>query len=125
MNNIHSRKFPKYHWVICRFFRYTINIIWDFIRSCWSVLTDEESEFNLDGNRLALANIGGELANVGGSAGSEHSNDTENLDQKDVSAVYENYREIFNEHKISERDQVYILKSFENKSEQDVRLFMQ
>ena len=64
-----------------------------------------------------------------GGAGSEHSNDTENNivdQQKDLSAVYDDYREIFTaEYKISEKDQILILKSFENKSENDIKLFIQ
>lgn len=62
---------------------------------------------------------------IGGGAGSEHSNDTENTDLKDVAAVYDEYREIFNEYKISEKDQTYILKAFDQKREQDIKLFMQ
>ena len=62
---------------------------------------------------------------MGTGAGSEHSNDTENADQKDLSAVYEEFREIFNEYKISEKDQVLIFKAFEHKNDHDIKMFMQ
>ena len=42
-----------------------------------------------------------------------------------MSAVYDEYREIFNDYQVNEKDQHYIFKSFENKSEHDIRLFMQ
>ncbi len=41
-------------------------------------------------------------------AGSENSNDTENTDQKDLSGIYEKYREILIEYNLSEKDQQYI-----------------
>lgn len=64
---------------------------------------------------------------VGRATGSEHSNDTENMidQQKDVSAIYDEYREIFNEYKLTEKDQILIFKSFENKFENDIKLFIQ
>lgn len=65
---------------------------------------------------------------IGRGAGSEHSNDTENVpdhQQKDVSALYDEYREIFTEYNLSDKDQVLVLKSFENKSESDIKLFIQ
>lgn len=80
---------------------------------------DEESEL-MDSRALSM---GGAVPVIG--AGSEHSNDTENTDQKDLSAVYDEYRELFNEHSISEKDQQYIFKAFEAKSEQDIKLFIQ
>ena len=79
------------------------------------IYKDEEYEFNLGGNKMGM----------GGGAGSEHSNDTENADQKDLSVVYDEFREIFNEYKISEKDQVIIFKAFELKTEQDIKMFMQ
>lgn len=80
---------------------------------------DEESEL-MDSRALSTADT---MPVIG--AGSEHSNDTENTDQKDLSAVYDEYRELFNEHRISEKDQQYIFKAFEAKSEQDIKLFIQ
>ncbi len=56
--------------------------------------------------------------------GSEHSNDTENTEQKDLSVVYDEYRECFVEYNISEKDQQYIFKAFEHKSETDIKLFI-
>jgi hypothetical protein len=61
----------------------------------------------------------------GGGAGSEHSNETENTEQRDISVVYEEYRDLFTQYKISEKDQQYIFKAFEHKSENDVKLFVQ
>ena len=61
----------------------------------------------------------------GGGGGSENSNDTENTEQKDLSAVYDDYRELFTEQGISEKDQQYIFKAFEQKSEQDIKRFVQ
>jgi hypothetical protein len=85
-------------------------------------LLEEETEFSLiDNNKTGATGVAG----AGGGGGSEHSNDTENTDQKDLSAVYDEYREIFNEYHVNEKDQHYIFKSFENKSEQSIKLFMQ
>lgn len=56
--------------------------------------------------------------------GSENSNDTENNEHKDLSVVYEKYREIFIEHNVSDKDQQYIFKAFEHKSENDIELFI-
>jgi hypothetical protein len=56
---------------------------------------------------------------------SEKSNDTEYLEQKDLAQVYEEYRQLFTEHGINVKDQQYIFKSFERKSETDKSLFMQ
>lgn len=67
-------------------------------------------------NKVGVSNTG---------VGSEHSNDTENTDQKDLSAVYDEYRVVFNEYNVNEKDQHYIFKSFENRNEQDIKLFMQ
>lgn len=78
----------------------------------WNLI-DEENEFSITGSRN------------GGGAGSEHSNDAENVDQKDATAVYDEYREIFNEYKISEKDQQFVFKAFEQKSESDIKLFIQ
>ena len=78
---------------------------------------DEEYEFS--------ANRGGGFGGGGGGGGSEHSNDTENAEQRDLSAAYDEFREIFNEYKISEKDQVLIFKAFEQKNEQDIKMFMQ
>jgi hypothetical protein len=83
------------------------------VRSSVSHL-DEENE--LYGTRMTS---GG-----GGGAGSEHSNDTENADQRDASAIYDEYREIFNMHKVNEKDQQYIFKTFEQKNEQDIKFFI-
>lgn len=73
-------------------------------------------------NEISLIN---ESKGILATGGSEHSNDTENTDQKDLTAIYDEYREIFNEYKVNEKDQHYIFKSFESKSEQDIKLFMQ
>lgn len=91
--------------------------------SIFYILLDEESEFN-----VGLNKSGTQEGGMGRGAGSEHSNDTENVPdhhQKDVSAIYDEYREIFSEYNLSDRDQVLILKSFENKSESDIKLFIQ
>jgi hypothetical protein len=58
-------------------------------------------------------------------AGSEHSNDTEVNDLRDSTAVYDEYREIFKEYRVNEKDQQYIFKSFENKTDKDIDLFVQ
>lgn len=42
-----------------------------------------------------------------------------------MSAAYEEYRELFTQYKINEKDQQYIFKSFEPKTEQDIKLFVQ
>ncbi len=57
--------------------------------------------------------------------GSEHSNDTENTDQKDLSAIYDEYRDCFNDYNICEKIQQYIFKAFEHKTEADIKLFIQ
>ena len=74
---------------------------------------EEENDFSLTRN-------GG-----GGGVGSEHSNDTEMTDFRDSAAIYDEYREIFREHRVNEKDQQYIFKTFEQKSEQDIKLFVQ
>ena len=84
------------------------------------IYLEEEYEFSLGTNKIGVSGGG-----AGGGGGSEHSNDTENADQKDLSAAYDEFREIFNEYKISEKDQVLIFKAFEQKNEQDIRMFMQ
>lgn len=91
---------------------------------------DEENEFSIVGvNKSGVQETSVVVNRIVGGAGSEHSNDTENNigdQQKDLSAVYDDYREIFTaEYKISEKDQILILKSFENKSENDIKLFIQ
>ncbi len=60
-----------------------------------------------------------------GGGGSEHSNETENTEQKDVSVIYDEYRELFVQYKVSEKDQQYIFKAFELKAESDIKLFIQ
>ena len=61
----------------------------------------------------------------GGGAGSEHSNDTENTEQKDLSATYDDYRDLFTVHGVSEKEQQYIFKAFEHKIEPDIKRFIQ
>ncbi len=82
------------------------------------MIIEEENELSLIENKTANTT-------ATGGAGSEHSNDTENMDQKDLSIVYDEYREILKEYNVNEKDQHYIFKSFENKNEQDVKLFIQ
>lgn len=82
---------------------------------------DEESEY-IDSRNSTTGGIGVNVA--ANEAGSENSNDTENTDQKDLSGIYEKYREIFIEHNISDKDQQYIFKAFEHKSENDIDLFI-
>ncbi len=72
-------------------------------------------------NEVKMRDVSG--ANIG-LAGSEHSNDTENTEQN-ISTVYDEYREILNEYNVSEKNQQYIFKAFEQKTEQDIKLFMQ
>jgi len=56
---------------------------------------------------------------------SENSNDTESTDYKDLSSLYDKFRLIFTEFNVNEKDQQYIFKAFENKNEQDIKLFVQ
>lgn len=57
-------------------------------------------------------------------AGSENSNDTENAEYKNSALCYDDFRQILSKLKISEKDQQYIFKAFEVKSESDIKLFM-
>ena len=82
---------------------------------------DEDTEVSIMSSRNT-----GFIGGVGGGApGSEHSNDTENTDQKDISALYEDYRELFTQHQITEKNQKLIFKAFEQKAEHDIKLFIQ
>ena len=58
--------------------------------------------------------------------GSEHSNETENVERGEVgAAVYEEYRRVLAAHGVGAREQQLVFKAFESKAEQDVRLFIQ
>ena len=58
-------------------------------------------------------------------ASSEHSNETDNTDQKDkIVLIYENYRKILTKHNITGKQQQWILKAFQNKNELDIKLFL-
>ena len=82
---------------------------------------DEDTEVSIMSGRNA-GFIGGA---AGGAPGSEHSNDTENTDQKDMSALYEDYRDLFAQHHVTEKNQKLIFKAFEQKAEHDIKLFIQ
>jgi hypothetical protein len=47
------------------------------------------------------------------------------MDGKDAKALYDEYRVQFAAQNVSEKDQQYIFKAFEQKSENDIKLFMQ
>ena len=91
---------------------------------------DEENEISFIAGvgRSGGVNASGGLG-VGGTntaaGGSEHSNDTETTEQKDLNALYDEFRLVFTENRISEKDQHFIFKAFEDKSESDIKLFVQ
>ena len=88
-------------------------------------LKDEENEYGIKFGVSNLSRREGVLGVGMTTTLSENSYDTESTDYKDLSSLYEKFRSIFTEFNVSEKDQQYIFKAFENKSEQDIRLFVQ